>query len=189
MNPNRHAPLYHAFNAALHGIVPYPCHDRPFVCNARPEECDVLIIGENPGTRLPANWWSYWTDDRGFDFNKFDADYKAWRIAAGKPATSPTRRRLDRLREHGLRCVETNIFRNERPDGAGPGTTNTDVLKLLIAHMPWLRAIIVHGRKAVARYDVLDMPRDVCCIATRHFSRIGYAEVDTIVAGLPPAVR
>jgi len=52
----------------LRNLIPKPCPDRPFVCAGLPELCDVVVIGENPATKMKIDWWCFWTDKNGFNF-------------------------------------------------------------------------------------------------------------------------
>src|SRR5262245_15711894 len=106
--------------------------ERPFVCDGLPQSCDVLIVGENPHRRVTDDWLGRWWDDAtGFDLKAFNAVYDLVRSGRG------TRSKLDALRSDGLRCVETNVYRNERPNGAGPRPVdNLPVIRLLLESMP-----------------------------------------------------
>jgi hypothetical protein len=37
---------------------------RPFVCDGRPEDSAVLIVGLTPGTEMKADWRGWWVDER-----------------------------------------------------------------------------------------------------------------------------
>jgi hypothetical protein len=52
---------------------------RPFVCDGRPEDSAVLIVGLTPGTEMKADWRGWWVDER---FNKA-AFMAAYREAKG----------------------------------------------------------------------------------------------------------
>ena len=108
-------------NSYLRIAFPKPCFDRPFVCDGWPELSTVIILGENPATATSSDWWAYWDDQLGFDWNAFLKEYKSDRIAQGKQPLSQTRGRLARLRDAGIRCVETNVYPNERLGGSGAG--------------------------------------------------------------------
>ena len=55
-----------SLSSELHRLIPDPCFDRPFVCDGPPESCDVMVIGENPATKMGTDWWSFWDDEKGF---------------------------------------------------------------------------------------------------------------------------
>jgi hypothetical protein len=169
----------------LHRLIPSPCCDRPFVCDGLPESCDVVVIGENPATKINVNWWRFWDDKNGFNLAKFERAYEKARVADGKPAVSPTRWRLKRLQCNGLKCLETNFFSNEQLGGHGVGISSDDLLTGLIdhRHLPQLRAVIVHGSVAREHWCRLGLklPTGVQCYFTsRHLSRVGYAEIDEV---------
>jgi len=43
----------------IHSLVAKPSFTRLFVCDGLPEQCVVIVIGENPLTRLGTDWWSF----------------------------------------------------------------------------------------------------------------------------------
>jgi hypothetical protein len=133
----------------IEAIRSQPSDDRPFVCDGFPDECDVIVIGENPATRLKAPWRHFLNDDFGFDFDAFLANYKSEREASGKRGeVSPTRSRMSVLRQLGLRCLETNVYSNENQHGAGSARLENALLPLLLRQRSKWREIIVQGRKA-----------------------------------------
>ncbi len=109
--------------AQLHTKLPKPCYDRPFVCDGLPENCVVIVIGENPFLDLRVDWWTFWSDDSGFDFRNFEILFEEKSIASGRHPK--TRIALDRLlgplRDGGLGCLDTNVFRNEKRGGHNAG--------------------------------------------------------------------
>jgi hypothetical protein len=156
---------------------------QPFVCNRLPASCDVVVIGENPASKMKKDWWLFWDHKNGFHLDKFEEAYKKARLANSKPPISPTRLRLKRLRCNGLRCLETNFFSNEQLGGAGGGTPNGELLTTLIRHhIPHLKAVIVHGSVARKRWRKLglELPDRVQSYCLRHFSRLSYAEIDEV---------
>ncbi|MGC9261404.1 MAG: hypothetical protein ACP5I8_15170 [Phycisphaerae bacterium] len=141
-------------------VIPDPCFERPFVCDGFPDASCAIIIGENPATKMDKNWWDYWDINKGFQFKKFMDDYAQARRNAGKNRMSNTRLRLNRFRESGICCVETNVYRNENVGGAGTGMSkNEAVLKVLVDNMPAPFAILACGRVA---------ERFVCEYKSRH---------------------
>jgi len=141
-------PTMSQFSEALMKAIPRPCRGRPFVCEGSPEQCLVVVIGENPATELNVDWWEYWDESRGFLFDEWTAVYQQLRKRSGKAAVSPTRLRLNRLRDHGVKCLETNVFFNEKLGGPGRGTPNKDMLDLALSSLPALQFLIAHGRAA-----------------------------------------
>jgi hypothetical protein len=120
--------------AELGSLIKKPCYDRPFVCDGLPRSCDVVVIGENPATKMNSDWWDFWDDENGFNLSKFEKAYQEARQADDKPPISPTRLRLKRLRSNGLKCFETNFFSNEQLGGHGVGISSEDLLRTLIDH-------------------------------------------------------
>ena len=131
----------------LRQLIPTPCHHRPLVCDGLPEESELLVIGLAPATKTSVDWWSWWNPTSGFNFRAFEQHYEDSRIKLGKRPVSNTRKRLNWIREAGIRAVETNVFATEQPSGYG-GQSNTTVLELLLTGMPNLKGILVHGAEA-----------------------------------------
>lgn len=171
------------WNSLLKDVIPSPCFERPFVCEGFPSESSVIVIGENPATPLSVDWWNYWDESAGFNYQKFLDAYLEERSRIGK-GISNTRRRLNRFRDNGVSCVETNAFRNEKLDGAGQGAPNYDVLNLLISNMPKLKAIIAHGGVAQEFMKQASIPTGILRYKTRHFRIEGYSKIDSICEGL-----
>lgn len=169
------------FTEAIRLTLPSPCWGRPFVCDGDPDKCTVLVIGENPATEVGVDWWSYWSDRSGFNYAHWRSEYEARRVARGKPPVSPTRRRLDRLRQNGLLCLETNVFMNEQPTGHGLGQSNTDLLDIALSNLPNLAYVIAHGQEAhrylTSRRIALPATN---IFRTRHFRLESYATLDAL---------
>ena len=79
---------------------------RPFVCEGSPFNCDVVIMGINPGSKTP--FWDYWSTEGGFDragwVAKFDDD-----VANLRKTTRPRIERLVRALTP-RRVVELNAY-------------------------------------------------------------------------------
>jgi hypothetical protein len=165
---------------SLHRILPKPCYDRPFVCDGRPDSCDVIVIGENPVTKIDTDWWSFWDDDNGFNPGKFEEAYEKARSAVDKRPISNTRLRLKRLRRKGLRCLETNVFRNEQPDGHGGGVAGDDLLRVFFEYLPHLKSVITHGEIAQRYLNKLTLPVGVTSHCMRHFRSESYENIDNV---------
>lgn len=170
------------FVPILYSFLPRPCLDRPFVCAGRPDACTAVLIGENPATSTNADWWSFWSDVTGFDLERWEASYRSERLRRGKRAMSATRSRIVRLRSAGIRCLETNVFMNERLHGHGEGRSNRDLLELAMDALPNLDTIIAHGKVAHAYLDSRTIPRRFRVFRNRHFRFLSYAEVDALAA-------
>jgi hypothetical protein len=175
-------------NELIEAIRNQPADERPFVCSGFPDECDVVVIGENPATKLRAPWNRFWSETAGFDFGAFLANYKSERIAKGKrDEISATRLRLEKLRELGIRCLETNVYSNENQHGAGIARSENALLPLLLQQNAAWRAIIVHGSKAREFFEKSKLPLPMPPIYTKHLSRVSYEVVERlahdIVAG------
>ena len=166
------------FANALHSTVPRPCYGRPFVCDGLAEKCVALVIGENPATEVGIDWWSYWDDATGFQFSKWRSDYKKSR---GERGASNTRLRLDRLRLRGVRCLETNVFANERPDGPGIGMSNDSLLHIALETLPNISFVIAHGDTAKDYVRSQAFPSHIREVfELRHFRIESYANIDRV---------
>lgn len=173
----------------LHNLLPKRCLERPFVCDGLPENCSVIVIGENPALHLGVNWWTFWKDDSGFNLQKFETKFQEMRDALGE--RRPTRDALDRLlnplRHAGLGCLETNVYRNENiggHNGGGNQVENDDVLQILLAELLQLshfRAVISHGHVARDFMSGQSLPPHIQHFETVHFSRLGHNKIDAIV--------
>lgn len=172
------------WTALLRREIPSPCYDRPFVCDGFPSESNLMVIGENPGTSLCKDWWSYWSAETGFDYEAFALEYEK-----EKETIRGTRLRLNRIRENNVRCIETNVYRNEKPDGAGKGELNISLLQILIEFNENLKSIIVHGDEAQTFLDRLTLPEGVLLYLTRHFRVESYDEIDRICADIKSLER
>jgi hypothetical protein len=171
-----------AFVRRLHESIPKPCFDRPFVCAELPTSCIAILIGENPATDMDMDWWYFWNDKTGFDFSRWDAMYRAVRRAAGKREVSPTRLRITRLREAGVRCLETNVFMNQAPAGAGKGVSNASLLGIAMETLPNIRVIIAHGKDAQNYASSCIIPAHIRLVPSKHFRLLSYADIDCIAA-------
>ncbi len=145
----------------------------------------MIVIGENPSLKLGVDWWTFWDDDSGFDLRRFEKLFKKKRVASGRKR--PTRDRLDRLlnprREAGLGCLDTNVFRNENTGGRKSGgreIKNDDVLHILLAELPQLRAVIAYGRHAKNFMSGQSLPPHIQVFREVHFTRVSHENIDAI---------
>jgi hypothetical protein len=150
------------------------------VCNGFPDASQVITIGENPLTDMDTDWWTYWHPHRGFEYDRFIADYQRQRKACGKRTLSSTRLRLNRIRENGIRAVETNTYQNQQLGGAGRGRPNYPLLKILIENMSDLNAIIAHGDPAKAFMKKAKLPVNLIIFPIKHLRFVSYSDVDEI---------
>jgi hypothetical protein len=167
------------FASELRKLVPDPCRDRPFECDGLPQDCEVMLIGENPATGLGGdfNWWDHWSDATGFNNGTMAEVYEKERAQP-----SNTHKRIgilkEELRKNKVRLLVTNVYRNGRPDGSGPGAArNVEVIRLLLAHMPRLAVVIVHGKRAQRKITSRDLRAGVFYRAHWHFAPRGKTTV------------
>jgi hypothetical protein len=160
----------------LKTVIPSPCcGQRPFVCDGFPDTCEVIVMGENPATKTNIDWWTWWKDDTGFDYKFFVESYNSER-----DQPSNTRRRLDRIRSHGINCVETNAYSNEQSGGVSQSIENYAVLNLLLTNMPLLKGVIAHGKTAHQALDSLEVSAGIRIFKLRHFFQESYANIDKV---------
>ena len=93
---------------------------------------------------------------------------------------SSTRLRLERIRDNGINCVETNVFRNEQSGGGSQGIKNYDVLNLLLRNMPLLKRVIAHGKTSHQALDSLEVPASLQSFKLRHFREECYSKIDMV---------
>ena len=168
-------------NEYLHSVIPKPCDSRPFVCDGRPESCNVIVIGENPATIMNTDWWTFWNDETGFNFVKFQEKYEE---ARGKKRITNTRLRLNRLRQAGLLCLETNVFVNEGLGGHGSTAPSVDLLPTFIDKLPQLRGVIAHGSVAGKYLANITLRVGVQRHVMRHFRSVSYSELDRVARAI-----
>jgi hypothetical protein len=168
-----------SFADYLHRVLPSPCFYRPFVSDGHPESCSVMVIGENPATETSADWWSFWRDDTGFNLAQFEANYIKVRLQSGKRPVSNTRLRLNRMRSHDLRCLETNVFLNEGPRGAAD-TAPTAWLSTLFSELQSLQVVVTHGELASRQLSKVGLPTHMRLYSLRHFRSESYSTIDRV---------
>lgn len=164
----------------LKRVIPTPCYERPFVCDGTPDESVAIVIGMNPATVTDIDWWSFWSDKKGFNYGAFLGHYENTRSKNGKGSVSKTRLRLNRLRDNGIKCIETNAYKNEKPDGVIFGISNYAVLSTLLNNANNIKAIIAHGDDAHKFVDQANIKNDIRIFKTKHFIYVGYDEIDAI---------
>jgi hypothetical protein len=160
----------------LSKIVPHPCFDRPFECYGRLEDCELIIVGENPAVQMDMDWWMFWNAD-GFNASAFERAY--YEKMGGR--ITLTRKRvltlIEPLQNQGISCIVTNADRNERPGGSMKVAPNDAVLKFLL-RLPRLNVIVAHGK--IAQNAISTAPNSVRLLCARHFSRISNAAFDDL---------
>jgi len=164
------------WTALLKQEIPQPCFERPLVCDGLPDASTVIIIGENPATDVENNWWAYWDDKKGFDYDRFIFEYKL-----KKPRLMGTRLRFDHIRGARIKAVETNFYRDQGPGGSKRKILNTPLLQTLINNMSDLKKIVFHGDVSISLSHKLKIPEGVDRIETRHFK---IEKIETILGHL-----
>jgi hypothetical protein len=158
-----------------------PCiNARPFVCDGNPEDCRVMIIGENPALELNVNWWDFWCDDTGFDLHKFNEQFQ-------QQQKSKTHKALEKLweplRNAKEKCLVTNRFRNENRGGAKKSKApakNDDVLELLLSELKQLEAVVAYGVHAIDFIEQQPLSDHVHVELLPHLTRVPYDKLDEV---------
>ena len=165
------------WTAVLERLMPDDCkNQRPFVCDgfSNPTDCDVLIIGKEPATRLGVDWREqFWNPQPGFRHRTFQRVYAEARLALGKTPQSKTRQYFDLIKAMGLNCIETNVYRNEGSKkyiSRKFRVCNRAVVQALIDNIPQLKGIIAHGVPAKACLPSLKVPDHVKRLPMAHFT-------------------
>ena len=125
-----------------------------------------------PKTHLGNDWWEFWDDEKGFDYEAFEAKYEEVRL--GKP--SKTRKYFQHIKAKGFRCIETNAYSNTTD--IRPRIDNVKVVKLLIDEIPILKGVIVHGEHAKRCFRKLIVPTKVKILEMHHFSARGKTDAE-----------
>ena len=131
------------FRNGLEPFLTDPCA-RPFVCTGSPLKCRSFIIGTNAATRLDHPFSSYWSDENGFDRDKFDADYLQIRSRRG------TRSVIEAIAAEIGPCLETNLYSTPTPSGvklSAKDRENPVITYLFDAIKPEL--VFVHGNEPI----------------------------------------
>ena len=143
------------FKSGLAKIVGNPCVGlRPFVCDGSPLDCRVFLVGINPATDMPENFWDarFWNDGSGFDKEKWLVAYRAVRKNAGKSEHSPSRDVIGRIVDAArpASCLETNLFSIQAlcEDGLQGRKKDTAVFEFLLQEIrPRVVAVFSEDRK------------------------------------------
>ncbi|MEJ8850333.1 hypothetical protein [Variovorax rhizosphaerae] len=100
------------FEHDLARLIGRPTLLRPFTCDGDPLRCEAMVVGTNPATAMPTDWWMHWRAGSGYDIEAFERDYAAWRESSGKRGTSITRERRNQIAQaaQGFRVLQTNAF-------------------------------------------------------------------------------
>ncbi|MEJ8859046.1 hypothetical protein WKW79_31055 [Variovorax robiniae] len=100
------------FEQDLARLIGKPTLLRPFTCEGDPLRCEAMIVGTNPATAMPTDWWTHWRTGSGYDLQTFERDYATWRDSVGKRRTSITRERRNQIAQaaEGFHVLQANAF-------------------------------------------------------------------------------
>lgn len=121
-----------SFRERLQSLIQQP-DLRPFVCDGSPLACRAFIVGFNPATAMDQPFWSYWSDDTGFDRPRFMGDYLEKR---GLTQLKGVRARIERIvvqLPRGL-ALKTNICSRATKTAAElhRGDRTTEIFRFLL---------------------------------------------------------
>ena len=137
------------FKSGLAEIVGNPCVElRPFVCDGSPLDCRVFLVGINPATDMPGNFWDFWDDDSGFDKRKWRERYDAARTDGDSRSRKVIERIVDAARP--APCMETNLYSIPAlcKDGPQGRKKDTAVFEFLLREIrPRVVAVFSEDRK------------------------------------------
>lgn len=123
---------------------------RPFICKGSPLDCTVFIIGINPATES-SDFWHYWNDKIGFDYDNWFEAYKKSRRERKKREISNTRRNLNIINEEldkeKIKVLETNLYTKAtaRAKELQNIDKNTEILDFLIQTIK-PKLLVTHGK-------------------------------------------
>lgn len=158
------------WTAKLREVISDDCtHIRPFTCDGYGDlnECDLLVIGNEPKNDIGIDWWDLWDDQKGFDYELFQSSYN--QATNNKP--SKTREFFNHLKDKGFKLIETNAFSNTLD--IRPRIHNHEVVNLLLNELPNLKGAIAHGRHARKCVNKLSLPAKLRLLQMDHFSARG----------------
>ena len=179
------------FEEALVSLIGKPSYLRPFVCDGSPLDCDILLVGFNPKTPLPADYWSFWRASYGFDKRAFEHAYTVKRIADGESVASTTREVMRRLAigAEGYKIVEANLYAKDSVDERALAQSDRDdrPFQFLLGTLQ-PRVIVPFGRHARRRFASISVDCQVKPV--HHFSRgWGYDTAEAFGAELAEICR
>lgn len=156
------------FERGLAAIIGRPTSMRPFVCDGSPLDCQIFLVGIEPATALPEDFWSFWRPGRGYDKAAWQQAYQAERRRLGK-GTSPTRRNSEAFLRGagGVKVLETNVFAAPRPRYSRVGTGGTEAFDFLLKSVR-PKVLFVHGTPA--RRKIRMMAPSAAILEANHLS-------------------
>ncbi|TLX64030.1 hypothetical protein DN820_08445 [Stutzerimonas nosocomialis] len=163
------------FEAELKDLVGKPFHDRPFVCDGSPLDCQVFIVGINAASKMKEDFWDFWRPGYGFDKQAW---YRAYLNSRTK--TSRTRTAMQIVMDEAIsmngnaRFIETNIYSipTARERMLKREQMSTQVFDFLLETIK-PKILLVHGAKP-NRYLQKNGYGNSRVIETPHFVRISH---------------
>lgn len=153
------------FRVGLTELLKTYDHPRPFVCDGNPMHCEVFIVGINAATEMEKDFWTFWSDDIGFNKKDWLETYilerslkplKEGKIRRNK--ISNTRQRIEWLVEtiNPIKTLETNLF--VRPTATAkelyPQDKEIKVFEYLIQTIK-PKILFTHGKEVKDRLEGL----------------------------------
>ncbi|HET8886043.1 MAG TPA: hypothetical protein VFM70_06795, partial [Salinimicrobium sp.] len=139
---------------------------RPFICEGNPLDCKIFIVGINAATEMQQDFWEFWSEEDGFNKNKWLGSYKAERAAQplkkGKTrrnTVSNTRKRIDWIVEatKPVKILETNLFVKATPTAKElkAGDRRSEVFEYLLETIK-PEVIFLHENQTIKYFEKLD---------------------------------
>jgi hypothetical protein len=169
------------FEITLAQCIGKPSKLRPFVCEGSPLDCDLFVVGYNPATDVPGDWWRFWESGYGFRESLWYPEYLASRDDG---EASRTRKKIAKLvtavpKAKALVCNIDARASRKQSDLPKPVTKPFNTFLPLCSP----KVIVAHGQEA--RDHLAGHPRVIGC---RHLSRISNDEFATTVAAVQRAL-
>lgn len=160
------------FATHLAAIIGRPSFLRPFVCEGSPLACDILLVGFNPRTPMPADYWSFWREGYGFEKKTFEQAYEVSQLADGQSHASNTREVMRRFAKGASDCniVEANLYAKNSKDERALAKSDRDLRPFrFILGVIHPRVVVPFGR--FAKREFAGMQVNCPVEPVKHFSR------------------
>ncbi len=137
------------FEADLRDLMGSPFHDRPFMCDGSPLDCQVFIAGINAASSMTEDFWEFWLPGYGFDKAAW---YSAYQATRAKPSRTRTVMKIVMDEAVGansdVRFLETNIysFPTARENMLRSQQKSTKIFDFLLETIK-PQVMLVHGAK------------------------------------------
>lgn len=143
------------FDTAIRKLV--PPNSRPFLCEGSPLDCELFIVGNNPGTETP--FWDYWELPYGCRKSAWLADF--WKRHKGE--RKPVRANMEIIigQLGGQKYLETNAYApwSKWTSDLKGNQLSTEIFEFLLRTIQ-PRLIFAHGAES-KKYILKNIDRQV----------------------------